>query len=398
MSRQTEHFDPGFILGHRICVTGRLVSMTHAEFAELVTQCGGVFVRKPTRKKMTLVIGEQGWPADRNGSPTRVFARAQELCDDGCDIDFLQEDDFFNRLGMTETTVASRRHHTMIDLVRILNVTRSQLRRWVHLGIIKPVEIVHRLAYFDFHEIASAKRLVELIAAGVTLENIRRGLEQIEGWFPRKHTASFSQLAMLEQDGKLLVGLNGNLFDPSGQKLFDFEESDSTASTIQFESPSASTSIEQLFDDALAFEDAGQFQQAAERYRSALALDPTDPVLNFNLGNTLFTLKEYVPAIAYFQTALGRDPQYAEAWNNLGSVFVQIEDWEQACNAFEQAVSAVPRYAEAHFNLAGVLTQLGRLDEAQRHTDAYERSSSTHGQVVPPFRIAGRSESEERSQ
>ena len=40
-----------YLKDQKVCVTGRLVSLTHAELAELVRSCGGTFIRTPKRRQ-----------------------------------------------------------------------------------------------------------------------------------------------------------------------------------------------------------------------------------------------------------------------------------------------------------------------------------------------------------
>ena len=66
----------GWLQGKRVAVTGRLLSMTHAGFAQLVAERGGEFVPLPNRRTSLLVIGQDGWPLEPNGRQTKSLRMA----------------------------------------------------------------------------------------------------------------------------------------------------------------------------------------------------------------------------------------------------------------------------------------------------------------------------------
>src|SRR5687768_2725124 len=175
-----------YLRQRKVCVTGRLFSMTHAELAELTQALGGTFLRYPTRSSFLLLIGDDGWPAENDGSPSQILDRAQKLRAYGYRIDFVTEEEFLEEVGLTEPAGAIRGQHTISDLARMLNVTSVRLRHWLRIGLIQPVQSTNRLAYFDFHQVAFAKRLCELLDGGASLGAIRDGIERVRSWFPEE--------------------------------------------------------------------------------------------------------------------------------------------------------------------------------------------------------------------
>jgi len=105
-------------------------------------------------------------------------------------------------------------------------------------------------------------------------------------------------------------------FPGSGQKWFVFEEADDEI-VVPYRDR---RTVDDWFDEGLRLEDSCQYQEAAEAYKSALHLEPDDPVLHFNLGNVCASLKDPDKAIKHFVIAMQIDPEYEEAWTNLETV------------------------------------------------------------------------------
>jgi tetratricopeptide (TPR) repeat protein len=346
--------------GQRVCVTGRLAAMSHQDLAALVRACGGHFQHHPLKGGFLLVIGADGWPAKGDGSPSLIFERARKLRAYGYPVEFLAEEEFFERIGFGARSAALGARQSIADLTRILGVSAARLRRWVRMGLIRPVEEVHRFCYFSFSEVASARRLCELVSGGAKLARIRDGLEQFRSWLPAAEV-SFSQLALLERNGELLLRLNGALVEPSGQRRFDLDrlsDDGPQAVVMPHRGEDAAAPLDEFFDRGLALEDQGHFEEAAEAYRHAGELDPLDAAVHFNLGNVLCALGRLEEAIDRFRMALDCDPQYAEAWNNLGIARARNGNLPGAVQAFRRALELVPSYDDAAGNLARTLDEL----------------------------------------
>ena len=344
--------------GKRVCVTGRLAAMTHTEFAALVCSCGGRFQRHTLRGGFILVIGADGWPAKRDGSPSAMFEQARKLRAFGYPVELQSEEEFFERIGMTSPLESLGARHTISDITRILGVSAAKLRRWVRMGLIRPVETVHRFCYFSFSEVSSARRLCELVADGASLARIRHGLEQFKAWLPASEIV-FSQLSLLERDGQLLLRLNGALIEPSGQRRFDLDRlTDDEPESLELPNRVDAARLDELFDRGLALEDQRRYEEAADAYRLAGELGPDDASVHFNLGNVLCALGRFDESIESFHQALRCDSQYPEAWNNLGHVHTRKRDLQKAAQAFRRALELVPDYDDAADNLAGVLNEL----------------------------------------
>jgi tetratricopeptide (TPR) repeat protein len=239
--------------------------------------------------------------------------------------------------------------------------------------LIRPAEVVHRLAFFDFGQVQSAKTLCDLTKQGISTSQIRAALEELRRSLPNLGT-SLTQLAMLEERGQLLVRHGDSaLSESNGQMRIDF---DSDEECLSLAGPEPS-SADELFDEALALYDGERYAEAQAAYRKAIELDPTDPVLYFNLAIVHQRQGELPESAAAYLEATKRDPQYAEAWNGLGCVLGELERPKEAVVAFRRAVQLVPTYGDAHFNLASELEQQGQVAAANDHWRRYLKLDRT---------------------
>ncbi len=362
------------LAGRRVSVTGRLAAMSRLEAREWIERCQGTWNELPTPQTDWLVVGDEGWPLRDDGHLTRKLSRAIELQEQGSDIRILTEREFLEESGAVEAS--GLRLYTVAQLARILGVPRDRLRRWVRQGLIEPVREQHRLALFDFRQVASAKALAELVSSGVPAERVRKSLEQLRRWHDGA-ASSLAQLALLEQDGRLLVRLaGGHLAEPSGQLQLEFEASNRTAAST----PIAAESVddpEAWFERALDHEDAGRLTEARDAYRRVLEIDPDQVEAEFNLGNVLYAESDLMGAVQQYLRAIDKDPDYVEAWNNLGIAYGDQDRWSEALTAFQRALAVEPAYTDAHYNLAESYEQLGRLADARRHWQQYLRFDPT---------------------
>ena len=125
-----------------------------------------------------------------------------------------------------------------------------------------------------------------------------------------------------------------------------------------------------LANEALA---RGEFAEAEERDRAALAADPLyAPSLN-GLGLALTAQGRVDEAQAQFKAALAAKPDYWEAANNMGLALGRAGRYDDAAAAFRKALSIAPGNPGVHGNLGLALLSAGRkrdglaeLDEALR--------------------------------
>lgn len=329
------------LAGRKVCVVGKLLSMSRAEFAQLVAEHGGQWLPRPVRSDMVVVIGDDAWPTRPDGSPPRALAYAEGLRERGFAVEVMQESALLEQLGWTSEPTA-RSLFTVADIARLLHISPARVRRWQRAGILQPVATLRRVAYFDFQQVTQARRLFELLASGVSLNQLRDGIARLRLWMPDERLP-LSQLARLEHHRKPLWRRGDRLFDSRGQQHFEFDSPDDDTTPVL----STPASADALFDAALLAEDDARYEEAAALYQRAIDVAPDDPVLHYNLGNVLYALGRCGEAIASFRQATALDPEYVEAWSNLGACLADEDDTHGALKALDTALALMPGFEPA---------------------------------------------------
>ena len=365
--------------GKVVAFTGRLASMSRADAAEIVYQSGGKVSRRLTPDTNLLVVGQRGLPIGDDGRLTLKLRQAQAANRELNSIEISSEDQWLARCSVSDRDSV----HQLLaaaEVCSLLGASPEQLRAWVRVGLIHPSSDRGGL-YFDFAQVAAAKKLVELTRAGVTTAKIRRSLKRLKSWMPGIH-APLVQLGIIERSGTLLVRMEqGQLTDPEGQMHFEFTPSrpnmDSAPNADEqpaaFKLDSVPRTPEWWFDRGCQQEEAGDLKDAVNSYRQALLLGGPSADVSFNLANVLYALGQKAQASERYRQAVELDPEFIEAWNNLGIALAELKQCDDALWAYRKALELDPHYADAHYNLADCLDRNGCTTDARAHWEAYTR-------------------------
>ncbi|MFO0883363.1 MAG: tetratricopeptide repeat protein [Pirellulales bacterium] len=281
--------------------------------------------------------------------------------------------------------------YTAAMIADLVELPRSTIRTWQRKGWLVPTGNEHRLAQFDFSEIAVAKTLAQLAAAGLTTARLSKQLETIGKHWPNV-TRPLAELSLVASGGQLLVRRASSLAEASGQLRIQYDEEstptlrlhtgddadpDTTPSpaALLARDPSQlprDVSPQQLVEWASELEEAGQLREAAEMYRAAIAASSRAPSkeraeLCFQLAEVLYRQGELAAARERYFTAIELDEDHVEARANLGCLLAEQGDLPLATAAFEGALAFHPDYADAHFHLGRLLVRMGRAKQAQAH-------------------------------
>ena len=356
--------------------------MNRKDARELVRKQGGTVADKVDDSVNMVVIGADQFSVEQHDEllEDNVVAAAANG-----QMEILSETQLWQRLGMVDPDIEVGQFYTPAMLAQLLELPISTIRRWHRRGLISPTRQVHKLPYFDFQEVASARRLAKLIASGAAPQQIESRLSKLASLYPDMQRP-LSQLSVIVEGRHVLLRQGQGLLEPGGQMRIDFdalaeppnESHDSQPSVLSIgEADSLMTdeskSLDQLATPAefiqlaIEQEDAGEADLAIQTYRSqALAFGST-PDVCFRIAELLYQIGDLAGARERYFMAVELDEAFVEARANLGCVLVESGELELAISAFEGALLHHSEYPDVHFYLAGVLDQVGRTEDAVTH-------------------------------
>ena len=368
--------------GERVCFTGTLASMTHRQGFELAERSGGSATTDVSRQTTMLVVGEEGWPLEADGNPSQKWQHAADLREQGVPLRILSESEWLHLLGFNERRQEVERLYTPAMLSELLDVSASTIRSWERVGLIHPVRKIFRLPYFDFQEVAGARRIVELLNAGVSRREIEGSLQKLRSVHPDIERP-LAQLDMLAQGSHLLYRDETGLIEPkTRQRRFDFEPREvPDHPTTAFEAFAGTSRIErngvqswnadEWFHEGCRLLEQGQPGPAVEAFRSCLMERPGDAELNFFLAEALYRSGSIDGALERYYAAVEADHNYVEAWTQLACLHSERGELDSALDAFNIALEIHPEYPDAHWQKADLLGQLNRPRDAEAHWRKY---------------------------
>ncbi len=301
------------------------------------------------------------------------------------EIEVISESEFWQTLGIVETQQHIKKLYTPAMLADLLKISIRTIRRWHRMGLIQPVRVAHRLPYFDFQEVQTARQLANWIDQGAKPAEVKKQLQSFSKWIPGGER-SLAQLDIILEGGSLLLRKGEGLVEAGGQMRIDFDalepsiriHDDSTPSTINltqrlFEESekddlrNENLSQATMLEKAAQLEDEGYLQEAIEWYRVILARFGPQADIHFQLAELLYREGEVEAARERYYAALEVDENLIEARANLGCVLQETGRPDLAIAAFRGALVLHEEYADVHYHLARVLDETGHSSEALQH-------------------------------
>ncbi len=385
MSDSTNPEDSAILDGRRVAFVGKLASMSKRDAGQLVRRYGATVADKLDQSVDLVVVGEDGLPiGDVSDVDDLLDESARRAAEQGS-LEILTETELWHRMGLVELEQDVHRLYTPAMLAELLNVPVAVIRRWHRRGLIVPVREVRRLAYFDFQEVSAARRLAELLAAGMSPRAIEKKLEALSRLLPGVQRP-LAQLSVIIQGKEILLRQGDGLIEPGGQLRFDFEAAENEGESAlaatqesadvlslaqQARAGETAISPDEMCHLATELEEEGHLEAAAEMYRAVLAATGPHPETCFQVAELLYRLGDLAGARERYYMTIELDEDYVEARANLGCVLEESGEKELAVAAFEGALACHPDYADVHYHLARTLEELDHACEARPHWQAF---------------------------
>lgn len=372
-----------------LCLLGRLGGLAKRDAKAWVSQFGGQVLPLNDPRVTDIVVGDDSFPFNLRELDDDIVVRIEQG-----HIRLWEETEFWRQCGLFEEPLDAAQLYTPAMLADLLKIPVRTIRRWHRLGLLHPIKEVCRLPYFDFQELAAARRLASWLQAS-SAEQVEQQLVKLIRVLPGARRP-LSQLPIIVQGKEVLLRQMSGLVDPNGQLRFDFEQwgdqeelpaarilalSDHVAETgtpaarlaVADWSDFHPRSAEECLQQAIEFEDAQDWQSALNVYRCMqLAFGPSADVC-FQIGELLYRIGELSAARERYSMAVELDTEFLEARANLGCVLLELQQWDLALAAFEGALDLHPDYVDVLFHAAAACEKLGRLAEAHDYWERFVR-------------------------
>jgi DNA-binding transcriptional MerR regulator len=324
MHSQTAHPDAPLesspaLAGEHVAFTGTLASMTHAQGMALVQQHGGTASEHVSRQTTMLVIGEEGWPLEDDGHVSVKLQQVERWNRGGENIRIVNESDWLLLLGLTERREEIKRLYTPAMLSQLLDVSVHVIRGWERARLIQPVKSVYRLPYFDFQEVTSARRLTQLLEAGVSRREIEDSLRRLPT-VRRGDERPLEQLDILVRNARVVMRDRFGLLEPSTrQRVMDFEPEQGARAEearsydpppsikFQLSRPEETFRGQDWYVQGCRLYDEGRLSDAAEAFRLCLMTEPHNPEAHFHLAEVLYRQDNVAGALERYYAAVEND-------------------------------------------------------------------------------------------
>lgn len=372
--------------GTRVLLVGRFGGMNQREAANVIRSFGMMIVESNVTEVDWVVIGADESPlseADLLPAPLREAAASGKL-------ELIHETELWQRLGLVEVEESIRRYYTPVMLANLLGVSVSVIRRWHRRGLITAVRTMHRLPYFDFQEVATARRLAQWIASGASPKAIEQRLVDLVEVLPDIQRP-LDQLSILIEGRHVLLRKGEGLIEPGGQLRFDFDALVDEPGSLNALFPNddqCSPAVLSIFDQSnlrnekrpspgpllkqiYEAEDDGELHYAIDLLHVLLGREGSTATRCFHLAELLYRTGELGAARERYYCAIELDPQFVEARMGLGMVLAEQGQPDLAASAIRGALSLHEDYAEAHYWLAKIMDDQGDRDGAREHWESF---------------------------
>src|ERR1035438_8289228 len=146
----------------------------------------------------------------------------------------------------------------------------------------------------------------------------------------------------------------------------------------QSPTPAAPPQVAPLLALATELLRAGRPADAIVPLRDAALMQPSDPIIQHDLGLACLEVGRIPEAIAALQRAVAINPRYTDAYFRLGIALENLGDISGAIVAYDRATELLPSLTEAWFRAGALVYTLGHRDEA---IGCFRRAAATGGKT-----------------
>jgi tetratricopeptide (TPR) repeat protein len=146
----------------------------------------------------------------------------------------------------------------------------------------------------------------------------------------------------------------------------------------QSPNPAEAQQVVPLLALATQFLRAGRPADAIAPLQDAALLQPSNPIIQHDLGLACLEVGRVPDAIAALQRAVANNPRYADAHFRLGIALEKLGDIVGALAAYDRTTKLLPSLTEAWFRAGALVYTLGHVGEA---ISCFRRAAATGGRT-----------------
>ena len=250
-----------------------------------------------------------------------------------------------------------KRYYDHKEVSRLTGISESQVRYWDRADLVPHVDKQKNLLFFDFRGLVAFRTIKELYNKGMTTRKIAKCLKKLKDTLP-EIDHPLTELRIEIHGRRVIIGKESLKFTPEGQIIIDLSPEPKAPTALPVDA-------EDLFFQALEYEDQGDLEAAQRKYNAVLAQQPDHTDALVNMGNLQHRIGSCSRAKDYYLRTLGIDPDHIEANYNLADIFEEQGELKNAILFYQKAIHEDPEFADAYFNLGRVLERMGDLVEAK---------------------------------
>ncbi len=114
-----------------------------------------------------------------------------------------------------------------------------------------------------------------------------------------------------------------------------------------------------------ALQGRARYDEAAEFYMNALALEPNSARFHANYASLFNDQDRHEEAIDRYRHALAIDPNHAESHCGMGQAYLQLQEPEKAEASFRKALEIDPELTAPRLGLANLYSEMGDFPKAE---------------------------------
>jgi len=150
--------------------------------------------------------------------------------------------------------------------------------------------------------------------------------------------------------------------------------------------PKDRIAVYELFSEAMAESQHGQYDQSAEKLTSVLKTEPDSVPAHYILGLNYYRMHRYPLAVEQLQRVIQLSPNYALASYQLGLAYARNGDMDNAEQTMKRTLELDPTNFDAAFNLGAVYLQKKMVPEAEA---ALRQSATINPEYAPAHKALG---------